>query len=79
MSNRQLEDQQERRQAEVVAKALGISRDELDRLEWRIEENASDDGALYGHDIYFEEGSDEDVLAKLGTAVGEFIRIGPLN
>lgn len=79
MSNRLLEEQEERRQTKSVADALGISVDDLDQLEWRIEENMSEDGVLYGHDIYFEEGSDDDVLAKLGTAVGEFIRVGPLN
>ncbi len=79
MSNRQLEEQQERRQAESVAEALGITVDELDQLEWRIEENTSDDGALYGNDIYFEEGSDEGVLTKLGTAVGEYIRVGLIS
>lgn len=79
MSNRQLEQQQERRQAERVAEALGITVDDLDQLEWRVEESTSDEGALYGHDIYFEEGSDDDVLAKLGTAVGDFIRVGPIS
>lgn len=78
MSNRQLEEQQERRHAEAAAAALGISIEELDLLEWRDEPNRSDEGVLYGHDVYFDEGSDEAVLAKLGTDAGEFIRVGPL-
>ncbi len=79
MSNRQLEEQAEQHQNMAVAVALGISADDLDRLEWRIEDEISDDGALYGHNVYFEEGPDPGVLAKLSNRLtGAFIRIGPL-
>jgi hypothetical protein len=79
MSNSQLEDRLEREHTEAVASALGISADELDELDWRIESHESDDGLLYGHNVYFGEGSDPEILKRIGGLVdGRWVRIEPL-
>lgn len=79
MSNRQLEDRYEQEQAKAVAAALGISADDLDQLEWRLEPHESSEGLLYGHNVYFDEGSDPEVLKRIrGASDQGWIRIGPL-
>ncbi|MCW1994794.1 hypothetical protein [Bradyrhizobium diazoefficiens] len=76
---RLLEEQQEQQQAEAVAAALGISIDELDELDWTLETHESDDGVLYGHNVYFAEGSDPEILSRIdGLVDGRWVRIGPL-
>lgn len=80
MSSRELEDRDESDQHEAVANALGISVDDLDQLDWRLEDHVSDDGLLYGHNVYFGEGADPDILAKVGGLNnGEWVRIAPLT
>ncbi|WP_029083881.1 MULTISPECIES: hypothetical protein [unclassified Bradyrhizobium] len=79
MSKELLEERHEREQAEAVASALGISTDELDELDWRLEPHESDDGLLYGHNVYFGEGSDPEILKRIdGLVNGKWVRIGPL-
>ncbi len=79
MSSRELEEQAEIEQQEVIASALGISVEELDELDWRLEDHLSDDGLLYGHNVYFAEGSAPDILTKIsGLTNNEWVRIGPL-
>jgi hypothetical protein len=74
-----LEERQERQQAEAVASALGILVDELERLDWTIENHASDDGVLYGHNVYFANGSDPEILGRIpGLTDGRWVRIGPI-
>ncbi|WP_316227766.1 hypothetical protein [Bradyrhizobium sp. SZCCHNR3015] len=64
---------------EALATALGITIEELDELDWRLEDHTSKDGLLYGHNVYFGESSDPEVLKKIGGLVnGEWVRIGPL-
>jgi len=41
MSNTQLGERQEREQAEAIAAALGITADELEGLDWTIDDHAS--------------------------------------
>ena len=78
MSNRQLEEQQERDQAEAVASALGISVDELDQLDWSIEPVTSDDGIVYGYDVSLGENAPDHILVKMGPKrLGHLARIGP--
>lgn len=80
MSSRELDDQNEVAHNIRVAEALGISVDDFDQLEVRIEDNASDDGLLYGHFVYFEEGSDPEILKKHGWEIdGAGISIGPIH
>jgi hypothetical protein len=76
---RLLEEQQEQHQAEAVAAALGISMDDLDELVWRLEPHESGDGLVYGNNVYFGEGSDPEILARIdGVIDGKWVRIGPL-
>jgi hypothetical protein len=78
MSSRQLEELQEQRQAEAVAAALGISVDDLDKLEWELLPHESKDGLLYGYNVEFGDGSDPEVLARIpGLVHGSWVRIGP--
>ena len=80
MSNRQLEDMAEEAQADAVAVALGISRDELDELDWSLQSHDSDDGVHYGWNVYFGPQSSAEVLGRLGGLTnGEWVRIGPLS
>jgi len=79
MSNRELEIRDESDFATAVAAALGISVDELDELNWRIEDHNSDDGLVYGHNVYFDEGSDITILGRIaGLGNKNWIRIGPI-
>ncbi len=79
MNKSLLEDRQDREQAEAVASALGISADELDQLDWRLEPHQSNDGLLYGHNVYFGKSSDAEILKRVrGLVNGEWVRIGPL-
>jgi hypothetical protein len=78
MSSRLLEEQQEREQAKAVATALGISPSDLEGLDWTIEPHASEDGVLYGYNVYFGESSDRKILDRIkGLTDGRWVRIGP--
>lgn len=80
MSNRQLEERKEREQAEAVAQALGITVDELDELDWSIEEVVSDDGLVYGYDVSLGESAPDHILVKIGPRrLGHLARIGPFS
>jgi hypothetical protein len=79
MSNSLLEERQERERAEAVASALGISVGDLEQFDWTIEPHVSDDGMLYGHNVYFAEGSDAAILTRIGGLIdGRWVRIGPI-
>lgn len=56
MSSRQLEERQERERLEAIAKALGMSVDELEAQEWSIDENVGNDGTIYSHVVTLEDG-----------------------
>jgi hypothetical protein len=80
MSSRELEDRYDNDQHEAVANALGNSTEDLEQLDWRLDDHESDDGLLYGHNVYFGEGSDPVILEKIdGLNNGEWVRIGPLT
>lgn len=48
-----------------VAKLLGISLDDLMRLDWEVETNDSKDGLIYGHRIEFSHDSPQSILKKI--------------
>ena len=80
MSSRQLEEKAERDQALAVAKALGVTIQELNDLEWSIEPCESDDGVPYGNNITFGEGSDPAILKKIPGAIEQgWVRVGSLD
>lgn len=51
-----IEEQQERHQTEVVAKALGMPVDELAGQEWTIEPDVGNDDMIYGYIVSLENG-----------------------
>jgi hypothetical protein len=78
MSSRQLEELQEREQAQALASTLKISIDDLDRTVWDLVPHESEDGLIYGYNVEFSEGSDPEVLARIsGLVHGSWVRIGP--
>lgn len=62
MSNRQLEERRERLQTERVAKALGMSVEELDAQEWSIEPQVSEEGMIYSYAVTLESGQTEYII-----------------
>lgn len=80
MSSRQLEERQEERLGVALAEALGISVEDLSLLVYDLQDNSSDDGLHYGYNVYFLDGSDAEVLARV-SGLGEeaWVRIGPLG
>jgi hypothetical protein len=53
--SRAYEDAIERRSDEYVARALGISVETLDDYPFQLDENASDDGVVYGWRVLWDE------------------------
>lgn len=61
-----------------MAKILGISLDDLLRLDWEIQTNESDDGLVYGHRIVFSEDSPKSILSKIDQLEnGNIVDLGP--
>lgn len=77
MSNRQLEKLVGREKDCAVADHLGITVEELDELDHTLEPYESDDGVLYGYNVYFGEGADPEILGKILHATDQgWVRIG---
>ena len=53
--SRAYEDTMERRRDEYVASALGVSVETLDDYPFELDENASDDGVVYGWRVLWDE------------------------
>jgi hypothetical protein len=70
MGSRELEDRQERQHLEWVASQLGITPEELADQNWSSDQDVSDDGDIYGYNVPFGEGSNPEVLAKIGGLQG---------
>lgn len=78
MSNRQLEEMQEKLANEKLASELGISYDELLELEWDIDTNESKDGLIYEYIVTFSEESPQNILNKIeGIEEGYIVRLPP--
>jgi hypothetical protein len=61
-----------------LAQALGLTEEQLSKLNWTVEAHESKDGTLYGYNVSFEEDSDRSVLASIeGLQTGNWIRVGP--
>ncbi len=67
MSSSQLDDMNEQAGNELIAKALGITADELEELNYgTVESNESSDGLVYNYYIDIQKASsDEEVLNKV--------------
>lgn len=76
-------DQEELNEAEFnqrLADELGIDIEELDQLDFRCDPHESDDGLLYGYNVYFSPDSDAGILKKIrGLDNADFVRIGPIG
>jgi hypothetical protein len=70
MSNRQLEEMQETLANQRLAFELGISYDELLKLEPDIHTNESNDGLIYEHIVTSSEESPKKILNKI-KGIGE--------
>jgi hypothetical protein len=80
VSSALLEERQERERNEAVARALGISVDDLDKLDWTLDADASDDGVLYAYTVNFGESSDPEVLSRIkGLQHGRWARIDDID
>lgn len=80
MSNRQLEERQEREFAERVASALDLVPHQLDELEWNIDELTGNDGELHGYTITFQKSDDpvcQEIIDRLTDRMG-WVQIGPV-
>ena len=65
MSNRQLEEKLEVESDKRIASALGISIDDLYKLDFEISSNESDDGLVYEYIIHFQDSSPKEILEKI--------------
>jgi hypothetical protein len=70
MSGRQLEEMQEARRIEMLAAALGTTRDELEQHDWDLDENVTSDGAPTGYTVTFAQGTDPEFLERVGAEDG---------
>ncbi|MDR7375476.1 hypothetical protein J2X19_000134 [Rhodoferax ferrireducens] len=74
MSSDALDEARERRQLVLVASELGISMEELDQLEFALDEDSSDDGLVYSVTVRFEEGNPPDIMSKIrGLDSGNYV------
>lgn len=76
MSSRQLEEQAERKFETWVAGQLGLTTEDLERLQWSHDEDTLRDGTPTGLVITFDEDSDPDLLARIRNIDNHQVRIG---
>lgn len=77
MSNRQLEDAQERYIDEKVAEYIGLTYEEYISLDPQIEENASDDGLIYSYLVNFGVEVPEHIKDKIQAWGGNAVELPP--
>lgn len=78
MSNQQLEEKQQHESDLCLAKSLGISMDDLDSLNYKVSQNTSDDGCLYGYIVEFNEDSPKEILDKIsGLENNSYVYLSP--
>ncbi|MEY9181842.1 MULTISPECIES: hypothetical protein [Bradyrhizobium] len=65
MSSRQLKDEYDAQEAEAIAAALDLTLDELNQIEYTINEIANDDGLVYAYGVEIKEGAPQYILDKL--------------
>ena len=62
----------------ALAAAFEITPAELDEILDYHEPHASDDGTLYGYNVYFLMDADPEILAKISLHAGQhWVRLGP--
>lgn len=65
MSSGQLDDECDREEAEAIAAALDLTPDELNEIEYTINEIANDDGLVYAYGVEIKEGAPQHILDRL--------------
>ena len=74
-----MEDRRDSDWIERVASALGLVPHQLDGIEWSIDENAGNDGTVYGYIVTFEKSDDaatNEWISQITGGLG-FKNIGP--
>ena len=75
MSNRQMEEKAEQRQAETIAEELEITVDELEQTGYNIEEVTSEDGVPYYILVQFSDYAPQEILDKIDGLDGNSVRL----
>jgi len=79
LGDRQLQERREREITEALAQALGLTAQDLDRVDYMVDPQRGSDGTLYGYNIYFGDGADPEILGRIhGLVNGRWVRIGPV-
>lgn len=79
LSDRQLQERREREITEALAQALGLTAQDLDRVDYMVDPQRGSDGTLHGYNIYFGDGADPEILGRIhGLVNGRWVRIGPV-
>jgi hypothetical protein len=74
-----LQEQREREITEALAQALGLSAQDLDRVDYMVDPQRGSDGTVHGYIIYFGDGADPEILGRIsGLVNGRWVRIGPV-
>lgn len=61
--------QDERSHLEALAKALGITYEELAELELELVEDTDEEGLVISTTVFFEEGNPPEIMAKIAGVV----------
>jgi hypothetical protein len=78
LNRRDLQERRARKIVENLARALGVSADEVERVDYRIDPQRDEGGTINGFIIYFWDAA-PDFLAKIdGLVNGRWVRIGPV-
>lgn len=79
MNDRQLQEQREREITGALARAVGLSAQDLDQVDYTVDPQRGSDGTLRGYIIYFGDGADPEILGRIhGLVNGRWVRIGPV-
>jgi hypothetical protein len=79
LSGWELQRQREREITGSLAQALGLSTEDLDRIDYMIDPQRNGDGTLQGYIIYFLDSADPEILGRItGLVNGRWVRIGPV-
>lgn len=76
MSNQQMEEQAEQREAEILAEELEITVDELETVGYELNELCSDDGHPYSTIVRFLDASQTAILAKISGLSNMSVEVG---
>lgn len=70
-------EEQEEDEKRILAEELGISEDEIELLEYEIEDLKSEDGLVYGYNIHFKPNNSNHILSKIKGLNGYNVILAP--